>query len=272
MAVFVAAADDSEAGDQTGPFLFGGYVAPLRDWEDWFAPAWVQRVLGRPPRTVLPYFHMTEVASPTGRVKYGLTERDANARINEAVDVIRSMGTLHFMHSLMNGNHFRETTKSVRLVQQQSKQWGTYRFEPDYVAFLGFAYGVLHHVRAEWPDAEKVDFVVEKKPPVTHHLMDFHQDLASHLTNRGHSELVPLIGELIPGSKERVPLQAADICLWHLRKLESGEATREERRRLEDMAHGRLRAVMRIAPDYVEGLIERSRSEAVRPPLLGRRQ
>lgn len=261
---FIAAADESEAGNQEGPFLFGGYVAPVSDWEQWFAPAWQERVLGAPPKLVLPFFHMADIASPEGRSKCGLTERDASSRLRAAVDVIRSTGSLHFTHAILDGHHFRRLVDSIRLVQQGTKQWGSYRFEPDYIAFLGFAFGALRHVHDEYPAANKVDFVVERKQPVTHHLREFHRDMASSLINAGHDDLVPLVGRLIPAGKERIPLQAADLCLWHLRRLEAGDATNEDLRRLEEMSHGRLRTAMSLTHEYVEGLIARSRPEAVK--------
>ena len=51
MAVFVAAGDESERGEQKGAFLYGGFVGPSRDWIDWFAPAGEERVLNVLPRS-----------------------------------------------------------------------------------------------------------------------------------------------------------------------------------------------------------------------------
>ena len=56
MAVFVAAADESDAPTRDGAFLYGGFVAPFVDWHQWFTPAWEERVLNKvPPNTVPPH-------------------------------------------------------------------------------------------------------------------------------------------------------------------------------------------------------------------------
>ena len=45
--------------------------------------------------------------------------------------------------------------------------------------------------------------------------------MADSLLKVGHPELVPLLGEFIPGGKDRVPLQAADYLCWHVRRAEA---------------------------------------------------
>jgi len=65
MSLFTAFGDESDGGDQTGPFVFGGFVAPTRDWVDYFTPAWEERVLNRAVDWLLPYDGNSEPALAT---------------------------------------------------------------------------------------------------------------------------------------------------------------------------------------------------------------
>ena len=59
MSVFVAAADESEAGNRRGRFFYGGFVAPMEFWINIVAPAWEERVLNGEP--AIPYLHMVDI-------------------------------------------------------------------------------------------------------------------------------------------------------------------------------------------------------------------
>jgi len=222
VAVFVAAADESDGPKQTGPFVYGGFVGPTRDWIDCFAPAWQERVLnGRP---TLPFFHM---------------------------------GSIRLARTSFDGGHFRQTFQSVR-VARKGAQAGGYPFEPDYIGFLGFARGVLEHVKSEYPDAEKVDFLVEKKQTVSHYMPNYLDMLEDWLTDNGRLDLVALIGELNPrGDKTRVPLQAADLAMWHVRRHEAGESEAIDVRRLAQMFDGRTMILTGMTNPEITGVASR---------------
>jgi hypothetical protein len=255
VAVFVAAADESDGPKQTGPFVYGGFVGPTRDWIDCFAPAWQERVLnGRP---TLPFFHMTEIRNPKWQVENGLLPWEADRRIDEAVCVVGSMGSIRLARTSFDGGHFRQTFQSVR-VARKGAQAGGYPFEPDYIGFLGFARGVLEHVKSEYPDAEKVDFLVEKKQTVSHYMPNYLDMLEDWLTDNGRLDLVALIGELNPrGDKTRVPLQAADLAMWHVRRHEAGESEAIDVRRLAQMFDGRTMILTGMTNPEITGVASR---------------
>lgn len=265
MAVFLVAGDETEPGDQTGPFMFGGYVAPVLDWTDHFAPAWQERVLNGNP--VLPYFHMTEMNSEDGRHRLGIGWRDAQNRITEAVNVIRSMGSLHAIRNTMDGAHVRSSFKKHSLIKS-GKQPGVFAIEPDYFGYMGFAVAALNYVYTFHPEAEKVDFLIERKEKVTNRIItEFHQGLGDNLEEIGSGHLKRLIGEAIPGGKDRVPLQAADMFLWHLLRFESGTATRDDLKRLHEMHHGRLMTETGMPLAEVTGMSERAKENTVPSPF-----
>ena len=73
----------------------------------------------------------------------------------------------------------------------------------------------MSYVKTHHPEAEKVDFVIEQKPDVTKYIQEFHSQLALCLEAIGEPSLSTLVGNLIPGGKDRVPLQVADVLCWH---------------------------------------------------------
>ena len=83
MTVFIAAGDEADDPAQAGTFLYGAFVAPLWDWQDWFSPAWEERVLNQHPP--IPYLHMTEIRSSRWRMKHGITQSQSERRVDEAV-------------------------------------------------------------------------------------------------------------------------------------------------------------------------------------------
>src|SRR5678810_791407 len=115
MSLFTAFGDESDGGDQTGPFVFGGFVAPTRDWVDYFTPAWEERVLNRAPS--IGSFHMTEIRNQRWQLKNGLTQGDAERKIDEAVSIIAASGSLHLVRTAMDGGHFRNVFGDTKLVR-----------------------------------------------------------------------------------------------------------------------------------------------------------
>jgi hypothetical protein len=254
MAVYIAASDESDGPLQNGPFVYGGFVGPSRDWIDWFAPAWEERVLN--PEPVLAYFHMAEIRSPKWQARNGWTATDAERRIEEAVRVVASSGSIHLVRTSFDGGHFRQLFGSARVIKRDS-QPGTYPFDPDYVGFLGFARGVLEYVHSYHDDVERVDFIVERKTRVSHYLPNYLDSLEKWLRENGTPRLVDLIGELIPGDKTRVPLQAADLAMWHVRRHEAGESERIDVRRIRQMFNGRTLTLSGLTNDEISTIAAR---------------
>ena len=87
---------------------------------------------------------------------------------------------------------------------------------PDYFCFQAYVFAVLTYVEKWHPDAEKVDFIVERNGEITKHIQTFHSNMATVLQQRGKGFLASLVGELMPGGKDRIPLQAADVLCWHM--------------------------------------------------------
>lgn len=225
MAVFVAGTDETAGPNHRSQFFRGGYVAPESSWTNFIVPAWQERVLDGPP--AIPYLHMTDMRSPAWRAKHGLSPTIAEQRVDEAFRVIRSSGSLYTVTSDTDAGHFRDAFSTIRLL----KTVGSIPMDPEFLCFLAFVFVTLGCVKERNPDAEKVDFVIENNGNMTKHIKNFYDLMGPVLEEVGRGDLCHMLGELIPGGKERVPLQIADVLCWHVRRRHAGMLDRTDGRR-----------------------------------------
>lgn len=237
MAVFVASADESTGRTHTDPFLFGGFVARERLWSKSFAPLWDRRVLAGPPR--IPYLHMADIKSPKWCAEHGLTQDDAERRLDAAFELIDRAGGLYPVAYRVDAGHLRSAfaEAEVKLVIKTEGGIARRAFEPDYICFLQWAFRVLRYVEQQYPDAENVDFVIERNGRITKHLHRFHTSMAKVLSDLGADRLARLMGDFSVGGKERVPLQAADLLVWHTQAAQAGSLSVSDERRYDKLAH-----------------------------------
>ena len=173
-----------------------------------------ERFLDGPPRIEI--FHVVDLRSSQWREKNGITQEDAEARIDAAVDLIFRSRTIYAVHSSIDGAHFDREADGL-LFRLNDHRRAPINFVKDYPSFHGYIYLVLSACSLK-PTAEKVDFIIEKKREVFPAMHDFHQGMSESFRNYGLPRLADLIGELIPGDKKRIPLQAADLLCWHIQR------------------------------------------------------
>ena len=213
MAVFVAASDESSGA---GLYHYAGWLAPEPDWSLYFTPAWQDRVLNGPPK--IPYLHMTEMRSKAYRAKWGLSELEADDRLDEAARVIDTLGSLYPFKLTIDSSIFSPLYKPHKMIVE-SGAWK--EFKPDFLAFTAYVFAVLCQVNFKYPEAEKVDFLVENNSEITKHIHELYKTMPVALNHIKRPDLVPLLGEFIPGGKDRVPLQAADYLCWHSQRADA---------------------------------------------------
>ena len=215
MAVFVAASDETTGATHRDRFMRCGFLAPVNDWTA-LTEQWEMKVLAGPPRIC--YLHMTDIRSRQWRDEHHLSETEAEHRVDEAFAVIANWPSLTPIAMTINSAHLSDTyTKDVLLTSGAKK-----KFLPDHLAFTSYAYAAILFCWKYRPDAEKIDFVVEKNGEITDHIKEFYAGMAIACEANGHPELISLLGDLIPAGKERVPLQAADLLCWHTQRSEKG--------------------------------------------------
>lgn len=236
MAVFVAASDERYSGGNCrDKFFYGGFLAPFNDWAGPFAEQWDANVLAGPPR--IPYLHMTDIRKRAWRESEGngISRTQGERRVRSAFELISEMPSLTPIGTDLNAGHLLDTfTKKIQVQTNGGK--ARKRFKPDYLSFLAYVYLVLEFCDRKRPDAEKVDFVVERNGEITNHIQEFYETMPSSLESIGAKHLIPLLGELIPGGKDRAPLQAADVLCWYSQRFREGELNDKDTRRYKVIA------------------------------------
>lgn len=218
VAVFLSFSDEAGTGDPQGDFLVEGYLAPELDWP-FVARAWQQYVLDGPPK--LPYLHMIEVRNEDWLKRFGIGYLEAQDRIDEAARIISHAGSLRIVQSIINRGELAEIIHSR---YHRKKDIPQPLLDPDYFCYLTYFVGVVVGVHTNFPDAEKVDFVVSRKKYITHNLVNSHDDLRKWLASL-YPKMAGLMGEVIPSEmEERLPLQAADVLCWHHQRDLAGTA------------------------------------------------
>ena len=213
MAVFLAASDETNCGKyHEGTFFYCGFLAPEQDWANIFEPMWDARVLKGPPR--ITEFHVTDLKHKPWCKENGIDPDEANLRIDEAFGVISEIPSLTPIACELNGGHLRKVFET-----QVKFSTGAHRqFEPDYLSFIGYVIGVLEHVRLSHPEAQKVNFLVERNGEITKRIQEFYGTIPANLELLGDSGLAKLMGEIIPEGKDCTPLHAADLLCWYTRR------------------------------------------------------
>jgi len=219
MAVFVSASDESDGGHHRSTFWHGGWVAPEIDWFNYFAPAWQERVLDAKPK--IPFLHMTDIRDPGWRKVRGITWLQAQDKMDEATILIDQMGSLYPITTNMSGGAFLDAHGKKKVMENVAKNKAA-RFLVDHFSFNVYVYTVLHYVHAKHPEAEKVNFIVERKEGVFEKLKQFYETFGDALNIIGAPELIKYLGEITPAGKDRVPVQAADMLCWHASRADMG--------------------------------------------------
>jgi hypothetical protein len=211
MSVFICCADESSDGRRQDEFFYGGFAAPIAIWDDDVIPAWTNRVLAGPP--AIEYLHMADVMRPEWRQKEGLSWWDIDDRVTEASRVIGSSGGLIPIVWSLGHDRFQK-----EILPYAPRNAHTGLEEPDYLAFLCFAYSTLAWLREFRSDeADRVDFWVERNGKISTRLGRFHERIPNTLTELGRSDLAAMCGDFLPVSKTCIQAQAADMLCWHER-------------------------------------------------------
>ena len=180
---------------------------------------------------------MTEIRDWKFRKKYGLSRQEADDRVDQAVAIIVAMSQRRDLRAGgidVNSLHFRQEMKKIRF---RSKSGGVKKYHPDYGCFNAYAYALLLYIEQWHPDAERVEFIVERNGEITKHIQEFHSHLSRYLTIKNKPHLAKMVGELLPVGKDNSLAQAADVLCWHM-----GRARRPETMSDDDMGRYNLLA------------------------------
>jgi hypothetical protein len=228
MAVFVAASDETDCGNDRGTFFHCGFVAPEFDWYNIFTAMWKKKVLAAAPR--IPYFHMNGMRNKQWCEQHGIDRKEAEFRITEAFGVIDAVPRLYPIACEFNAGHVLDIFKQKVKFETGARR----RFEPDYLGFIGYVDKVLQYLTAEHPEATRVDFIVEAKEETTNRIREFFERMPADYHATGYSHFGNLIGALIPVTKVDSPRRSDDCLLTHAADLLSWYTRRAHERALDD--------------------------------------
>jgi hypothetical protein len=160
---------------------------------------------------------MADLKSQKWCSQHELTPDDVERRLDAAFELIADAGGLFPIAYRVDAGHLRSAfaEAEVKLVIKTEGGMARKPFEPDYYCFLQWAFRVLRLVDHHYPDAEKVDFVIEEKGTITKHFRRFHRSMEKGLRELGADNLARLVRGIGVASKERVLLQTADLLVWH---------------------------------------------------------
>jgi len=99
---------------------------------------------------------------------------------------------------------------------------------PDYLCYIALATLSIRYVFETFPDATRVDFLVERSEKTTENVREFHDYLRDML---GIHESVKLIGDIAAEGKASIPLQAADTLCWYGQRAKAGLLKRRDEQR-----------------------------------------
>jgi hypothetical protein len=260
MAVFVSASDETDGGHHRSKFWHCGWLMPETDWYTYFSPAWQERVIDAKPK--IPYLHMTEIRDSGWCKENGLTWLQAQEKMDTAAMLIHQMGSLCPVTIGANAGTFLDAHGTKKIMENVAGTKGV-RFLIDHYCFNAYVWAVLNYVRIKYPEAEKVDFVIEYKKGVSEKIEQFYNTFDKSLAYVGQPELAKYMGELTAVSKQRVPVQAADMLCWHVSRSDLGLLKGRDEERAATIFRGRHGPIIEL-PDDLHFELARAFAERIK--------
>jgi hypothetical protein len=200
--------DDSGNG-QPGPFVLAGFVASVDQWLA-FTDEW-QAVLNLPEPRQLAYFKANEAAALRGQFhKWTETQRDA--RVRQLIAVIERRALFGVAHTISNADFLKVFRGKV------SKAFDN----PYLLSFYGIMQ-LLFEVQERLNVVSPIDFVFDEQGKhIGRALGAWKQFVATaSAVDRARCGRPPVSGD----DRIDLPLQAADLLAWKVRRQFLDEAT-----------------------------------------------
>ena len=250
-----AAIDDSGSEPQSPTFILAGFAAPFGAWLS-FSQSW-QTVLDKPPK--LDYFKMSEAASMSGQfhARRGWTERKRDARVLEFAQVARAFVTLR-IHASMSNKLFRKYVTSLAAPERKLGMDSPY--------VMMFMQIILATATAcDRLDIQGAcDFVFDEQGAFGREALDWWINFRKLLDDAPPHSLRARVASLVcdrpifRDEKQFLPLQAADLYAWHVRK--HADLQRPGLIIPESVVLRQFEKVLIIGRDYDEAELQRLRT------------
>jgi hypothetical protein len=199
--------DDSGNRQHSPVLVLAGFIAPVVTWLA-FTPDW-QAMLDMPPR--LDYFKMNEAATLTGQFKYWSQQR-ADERIALAYRAIEQ-------HIPFQVSCIVHLEPFYRIFNPSNTEESA--INPFYLAFSSIIHDVAQNQLTHGVD-EKIDFVFDDQAMEKDKIVKAWDQFKEHI-NPAVKHLVGSVPAFLD-DKDFLPLQAADLLAWWVRKMVEGIA------------------------------------------------
>ncbi len=199
MAFLQAYIDDSagETGDQR--LFLGGYINTTANWA-LFSDAWAEELKTAPP---VSSFKMVEANALRGEFG-GWSNDTKDEKLRGLVRVIQHFRPLSFQFSVSRQAYFEHTTPNAPR-----------GLNPHFVSTFGVIAMICNYLKSQNIDTQ-VDFIFDEQSGVSADIGLMWEYMSKNLPN-GARRLIAG-APIFRNDKDTLPLQAADMLVWHLRR------------------------------------------------------
>ncbi len=110
MEYYISASDETSGDDHRSPFTHGGFIADSRARTNDLVPAWGAMLAAPPSMTAL---HMNELRDGKWCKANGLTQSDANRKIDRAISIVVGLPTIVRLRITQDGGAFKDHIASL---------------------------------------------------------------------------------------------------------------------------------------------------------------
>jgi hypothetical protein len=205
--VWQAFFDESGERSHSPVLVLGGFLAPYLQWVE-FSKQW-DLMLGMKPR--IEYFEMNEAHAFTGQF-VGWSDEERDERVRLAYRIIEDHVSFQAT-CVVDIEALHRVIPREELLGRQPN--------PYYVAFSGLITGITQHQRKHLGIDEKIDFIFDERSEKSK-IIDAWEDFKVNASD----DTRDLLGwtPAFRDDKDVLPLQAADLLAWWVRKMATEEA------------------------------------------------
>lgn len=233
--------DDSASSAGERRLYLAAYVQTAEAWAE-FSGAWDDACRADPP---IEYFHMVEAQSRRGPFK-GLSEAKRTKKVFALAGVIQKFAPWG-LHTSVSLKDFEEAFKPFAPFPMRS---------PYFLLFYAITFGIAR-VHKTFGVGQPCDFIFDENEGLDRKVLPFWGQMCEALPVQTR--------RLISGSpifrddKKVLPLQAADLLAWHIRRKEAGSYPTEYDGIIDMITVENVHSYTHITREHVEAMASKFR-------------